>query len=130
MRYVHFVALAALGGALACTQPTGPAQALHGNWRTAPIPSGSGIDLSLQSSGSKVGGTGHQYVMQNLAHTFTITGSLAGDGTVHLTLTAEDDAVYTFDGRLVGAVTLQGEWGPIGCALPEGCQQAVTFTRA
>ena len=117
-------------GTTACTSPmTGASSPVQGNWRTAPIPSGSGIDLSLVSSGQSVSGTGHQYAIQYLRYTFTITGTLERDGTVRLTLKPDSGSDFTFVGRVVGSDELQGEWGPPQCT-PAGCEpESITFTR-
>ena len=40
----------------ACNSPVAPTAALAGSWRTAPIPSGAGTGLSLQTSGTVVTG--------------------------------------------------------------------------
>jgi hypothetical protein len=42
----------------ACSEATEPTSALAGAWRTVPVPSGSGIDLTLGASGAIVTGTG------------------------------------------------------------------------
>jgi hypothetical protein len=126
----HVLTIGALGVA-ACTQPiTAASSRLQGNWRTAAIPSGSGIDLSLVTRGSSVSGSGHQYALQYLRYTFTITGTLDPDGsTFRLTLTSDSGTTFTLSGRLVGSDELQGELGPPVCT-PAGCEpESVTFVR-
>jgi hypothetical protein len=114
----------------ACSHPiTAVSSLVQGDWRTAPIPSGSGIDLALVSNGQSVSGTGHQYAIQNLRYTFSITGTLDRDGTVRLTLTSDSASVFTFVGHMVGSDALEGDWGPAVCAPPVCQREPVTFTR-
>ncbi len=97
---------------------------LDGNWRTAPaLPSGSGIDLSLATNGSIVTGTGHQYVLQYLKYSFTITGRQGSDGTTFsLTLTSDSGAVVTHSGHVVGSDELRMEWEQAPCPTATGCR--------
>jgi len=118
-------------GIAACGQPTTAVSArLQGNWRTAAIPSGSGIDLALVTDRSAVSGSGHQYVMQYLRYTFTIAGTIdAASSTFYLTLASDSGTTFTLSGRFVGSDELQAELGPPVCT-PGGCQpESLTFTR-
>jgi hypothetical protein len=97
-------------GVVACTSPTGSSSRLAGAWRTAPLPSGSGIDLSLTTTGQQVAGTGHQYTLQFLADTLSVRGSHKVDGTFRLDLTFGSGATATYSGRLAGRDQLDGIW--------------------
>jgi hypothetical protein len=92
----------------ACSSPEAPSSIIAGAWRTAPIPSGSGIDLSLVGSGDLVTGSGHQYNLMYLADSFAATGHAHSDGTFQLTLTFGSGGVGSYAGRLVGANQLDG----------------------
>ena len=105
----RFATIISLGLA-ACNSSTGPGSPLAGAWRTAPIPSGSGIDLSLVSAGDLVTGRGHQYNLQYLADSLTVTGRTQLAGTFQLTLTFGSGLVATYAGELVGADQLDGVW--------------------
>ena len=101
-------------GVVACSQVSGPTSSLAGAWRTAPIPSGSGIDLTLTSAGSAVSGTGHQYSLQYLIGAFTVQGRQEIDRTVRLTSTFENGSRASFVGRLIGTNQLVGTWSAAG----------------
>ncbi len=103
-----------VAGLVACTQVSGPTSSLAGAWRTAPIPSGSGIDLALTSSGPAVSGTGHQYSLQYLIGAFTVQGRQEIDGTVRFTLTFENGSRASYVGQLVGTNQLVGTWSAAG----------------
>ena len=121
----------ALLGVSACTPMTSSTARLGGQWRTSPLPSGSGIDLSLVTSGTTVTGTGHQYVLQYLTNTFTIVGNLDPDRSAfRLTLTSDTGAVVTYTAHIVGADELQGEWAPLGCRTTFCQSESITFLRA
>jgi hypothetical protein len=107
------VALGCLGIA-ACSSPVGPTLDLAGVWRTAPIPSGSGIDLTLATVGATVTGTGHESVLQNLADSLTVTGRQARDKAFRLTLTFGSGAVATYAGWMADVDRLEGTWTPAG----------------
>src|SRR6266478_6513370 len=74
MANVRSLALIACLGLAGCSSPTGSSALLAGSWRTVAIPSGSGIDLSLTTSGPQVVGTGHEYALQYLAETLKVRG--------------------------------------------------------
>jgi hypothetical protein len=103
-----------VAGLVACSQVSGPTSSLAGAWRTAPIPSGSGIDLTLTSSGPAVSGTGHQYRLQYLIGAFTVQGRQEIDGTVRLTVTFENGSRASYVGQLVGTNQLVGTWSAAG----------------
>jgi len=107
------LSLASLGLS-ACNSGTGPTAPLAGAWRTAPIPSGSGIDLSLAISGNIVSGTGHQYNLQFLADSLEVTGVQQPGATFALTLTFGKGTVATYAGQMVGSNQLDGTWSPRG----------------
>ncbi|HEY3114228.1 MAG TPA: hypothetical protein VGJ62_11125 [Gemmatimonadaceae bacterium] len=107
------ISLASLGLS-ACSLRTAPSAPLAGAWRTAPIPSGSGIDLSLATSGDIVSGTGHQYNLQYLADSLEVTGRQQPGATFRLTLTFGSGTVATYTGQLVGSDELDGTWSPMG----------------
>ena len=100
-----------------CSQPGGPTSALSplsGAWRTAPIPSGSGIDLTLTTSGAAVSGTGHQYSLQYLVGAFTVKGRQETGGSVSVSATYENGSRASFIGRLAGPDELVGTWSTAG----------------
>ena len=101
-------------GLAACTSPTGSSSPLAGSWRTAPLPSGSGIDLSLTTTGQEVAGTGHQYNLQYLADTLAILGREQAGGAFRLTITFGSGATATYSGTLVGRDQLDGTWTDAG----------------
>jgi hypothetical protein len=101
-------------GLSACDSRTGPSAPLAGAWRTAPIPSGSGIDFSLAISGDIVSGTGHQYNLQFLADSLEVTGRQLPSATFRLTLTFGSGTVATYVGQMVGSDRLDGTWTPMG----------------
>ena len=113
-----------VAGLVACSPLSGPTPSLAGAWRTAPIPSGSGIDLALTSSGPAVSGTGHQYSLQYLIGGFTVQGRQEIDGTVRLTVTFDNGSRASYVGQLVGTNQLVGTWSAAG---PEAV--ATTFYR-
>ena len=110
MRYIAPVVLLSLA---ACSSPTGPSSALAGNWRTVPIPSGSGIDLSLRTSGPVVAGTGHEYQLMYRADDLTISGREDPDGVFRLTISRGTGATASYVGQLTGD-QLDGTWADFG----------------
>ena len=111
----HLSAVAWLSLA-ACASPSGPGSPLAGSWRTAPLPSGGGIDLSLVTAGQAVRGTGHQYNLQYLADTLTVIGRGQADGNFRLTVTFGSGATATYNGKFVGRDQLDGTWTDAGQA--------------
>lgn len=107
------VLLASLGLS-GCDSRTAPSAPLAGAWRTAPIPSGSGIDFSLAISGEIVSGTGYQYNLQFLADSLEVTGVQQPGATFALTLTFGKGTVATYAGQMVGSNQLDGTWSPRG----------------
>ena len=95
-------------GLAACSSPEAPSSAIAGAWRTAAIPSGSGIDLSLVSSGDVVTGKGLQTILTFSADSFSVNGRAHPDGTFQLTLTFESGGAASYAGRLVGTDQLDG----------------------
>ena len=107
-------------GGIACASPQklqGPDTPLAGAWRTAPIPSGSGIDFTLNAPGGVVSGTGHAYSLMYLANTLTVQGRQDSDGAFRLTITFDNQTSATYDGAMVGADTLDGTWTTGGNAI-------------
>ena len=105
----YFAAVVCLSLA-ACSTQTMPSYPLLGAWRTAPIPSGSGIDLSLTTARGIVAGNGHHYILQSLADTLAVTGRQEADASFRLTLTFGNGAVATYSGRFNGSDQLDGTW--------------------
>ena len=133
---LSFISSIVLFSVAACTDsiagPASPPSRLDGNWRTAPVvPSGTGIDLSLATDGLIVTGTGHQYVLQYLKDSFTITGRQSSDGTTFsLTLTSDNGSVGTHSGYMVGSSELRIEWEQPPCPGPARCgPDSLTFVR-
>jgi hypothetical protein len=116
MRLVHYLAPVAWLSFAACTSPTGSSSALAGAWRTAPLPSGSGIDLSLTTAGQLVNGTGHKYNLQYFADDLSVLGRDQSDGTFRFDVTFGSGASATYSGRLVGRDQLNGTWMDAGQA--------------
>jgi hypothetical protein len=114
MANVRSLALIMSLGLAACSSPTGSSSLLAGSWRTVAIPSGSGIDLSLTTTGPMVVGTGHEYALQYLADTLSVRGSQIFDGTFRLELTFGRGAIATYSGRLDGQDQLDGTWTNAG----------------
>ena len=108
------VALIVWLGLAACTSATGSRGLLDGSWRTVAIPSGSGIDLSLTTTGNLVVGTGHEYTLQYLADTLRVRGRQQLDGTFRFDLTFGSGATATYTGRLDGQDQLDGTWTDAG----------------
>jgi len=136
MRLAFLLSSIVLLSVAACTGSTAGLSTrtsrLDGNWRTAPaVPSGSGIDLSLVTNGPIVTGTGHQYVLQYVKYSFTITGRQGSDGTTFsLTLTSDSGTVVTYSGHMVGSDELRVEWGQAPCPTATGCgPDSLTFVR-
>jgi hypothetical protein len=106
---------------------------LDGNWRTAPaVPSGSGIDLSLATTGLIVTGTGHEYALQYLRYSFTISGQQGSDGTTFsLTFASDSGAVFTTSGHMVGSDEFRLAWALPTCTRATGCggRDSLTFVR-
>ena len=108
----------------ACSSPTAPGGALAGSWRTAPIPSGAGTGLSLQTSGTAVTGTfGIEGLMGVAKDSGTVSGE-ALNSSFGLTLTYASGGTGTFAGRLTRPDELQGTWRP-----PQAAAYDVTFYR-
>ena len=101
-------------GLAACGSPTGSTSLLAGSWRTVAIPSGSGIDLSLTTSGPQVVGTGHEYTLQYLADTLTVQGRQTVHGGFRFDVTFGSGASATYTGQLVGQDQLDGTWTDAG----------------
>ena len=97
----------------ACSRLTGPSSALAGNWRTVPIPSGSGIELSLSTMGSAVAGTGHEYQLMHLADDLTVSGREDPGGVFQLTISRGSGTTASYVGRLTGD-QLDGTWADFG----------------
>jgi hypothetical protein len=116
MRLVRYLAPVAWLSVAACTSPTGSSSPLAGAWRTAPLPSGSGIDLSLATAGNVVKGTGHKYNLQYLADDLSVLGRDQSDGTFRFDATFGSGATATYSGRLVGRDQLNGAWTDAGQA--------------
>jgi hypothetical protein len=124
MRLVRHLAPVVWLSLAACTSPTGSNSPLAGAWRTAPLPSGSGIDLSLTTDGPLVRGTGHEYKLQYLADDLSVLGREQSDRTFRFTLAFGSGATATYSGRLVGRDQLNGTWTDAGQA-----PRPVTFYR-
>jgi len=108
----------------ACSSPTGSSSLLAGSWRTVAIPSGSGIDLSLTTTGQLVEGTGHKQTLQFLADTLSVRGRQQAGGVFRLTITFGSGATATYTGHLDGQNQLDGTWTDAG-QIP----QSLTFYR-
>ncbi len=108
------LALSVSLGVGACTSSTGSSALLAGSWRTVAIPSGSGIDLSLTTTGQLVVGTGHEYTLQYLADTLRVRGRQQLDGTFGLDVTFGSGATATYSGRFAGRDQLDGTWTDAG----------------
>jgi hypothetical protein len=131
---IPLLVTSALLGFGACTSPmaspTGP-HLLDGDWRTAPaVPSGSGIHLSLATSGPFVTGTGEQSAIQYIKYTFIITGQEVSDGTFRLTFTSDSGTVATHSGHMVGSDEFRIEWGQAPCPTSTCGPDSLTFARA
>ena len=114
------IAILLCAGMVACESPQAPARpdaALAGMWRTAPVPSGSGIDFTLKAPGGMVSGTGHEYSLMYLANTLTVQGRQDADGAFRLTITFDDQTSATYNGAMVGVDTLDGVWTTGGNAI-------------
>ncbi len=112
MRLASFLAPLAALGVAACT---GPSAGLEGSWRTAPIPSGAGVGMSLTTAGSVVTGTGQaEGLVRDPIHSVTIAGRREPNGTFRLTLTYDDGTVATYSGQMVGSGELEGTWSAVG----------------
>src|SRR5467141_1164618 len=114
MRLIPYVAPVICIGLAACSSPTGASSPLAGAWRTAPLPSGSGIDLFLATDGQLVTGTGHQYNLQFLADTLSVLGRQQAGNAFRLTITFGGGATATYSGRLAGRDQLNGTWTDVG----------------
>jgi len=114
MRLIPYVAPVICIGLAACTSPTGSSSPLAGSWRTAALPSGSGIDLSLATDGQLVTGTGHKYNLQFLADTLSVLGREQAGGAFRLTITFGSGATATYSGRLAGRDQVNGTWTDAG----------------
>ena len=101
-------------GVASCSQPGGPSSPLSGAWRTAPIPSGSGIDFTLTTSGAAVSGVGHQYSLQYLIGAFIVEGRQEVDGSLSLSATFENGSRALYTGHLAGTDQLVGTWSTAG----------------
>ena len=101
-------------GIASCAEPGGPTSSLSGAWRTAPIPSGSGIDFTLTTSGPAVSGSGHQYSLQYLIGTFNVKGRQESDGSLSLSATFENGSRALFTGHLADMDQLVGTWSTAG----------------
>src|SRR6267143_229872 len=114
MTLIRPLALIVWLGVAACTSPTGSPSLVAGSWRTAALPSGSGIDLSLTTTGQLVEGTGHKQTLQFLADTLSVRGRQQAGGVFRLTITFGSGATATYSGRLVGRDQLDGTWTDAG----------------
>ena len=121
---IVLLSVAACGGSLA--RLGGPTGALEGTWQTWPlVPSGSGVNMSLATTGSNVVGTGRASALQYDLGPLTITGQQEIDGAFRLTVRYDESgATATYAGRMVGANELDGEWSGAGQA-----SYQVTFRR-
>lgn len=107
MRRSHLLRSIVLLAAAACTGPTG---GLDGSWRTLPVPSGGGIELSLTTAGREVTGTGEEYgLMGRHLASIVITGQQL-IGTFSLTVRRDSGSVATYIGNIEGANELDGTW--------------------
>ncbi len=121
---IALLSVAACSGSLA--RLAGPTGRLQGTWQTWPlVPSGSGVDMSLATTGSNVVGTGRASALQYDLGPLTITGQQEVDGAFRLTVRYDESgATATYSGRIVGANELDGEWAGAGHA-----SYALTFKR-
>jgi hypothetical protein len=88
---------AACGRSLA--RLAGPTGALQGSWQTWPlVPSGSGVNMSLATTGSNVVGTGRASALQYDLGPLTVTGQEEIDGAFRLTV-RYDVKLTRFDGH-------------------------------
>jgi hypothetical protein len=113
MRAIHtFVTLAVLAG---CSSPTSHSSLLEGSWRTAPIPSGSSIALTLSTTGPSVSGTGSSTgIGPNPVNTpLTVTGYYTYN-TYLLTINYQDGRSATYSGGFAGNDKLSGTWTESG----------------
>lgn len=111
MRLAAFLAPVTILVLAACTEPVAPVGGLSGNWRTAAIPSGAGIGMSLTTNGSLVTGTGAEGgLMGRHIASITVLGHADFTGTFSLTLSYDNGTVATYSGQLVGSDQLRGTW--------------------
>ena len=97
-----------------CVEPTPPSTpfgGLTGSWRSAPIPSGAGIGMSLSTSGGLVTGSGAQSGIAG-AHiaSLTVTGRVQPDSTFTMTFTFDNGVNAIYSGRFFGPDQLEGSW--------------------
>ena len=121
---IVLVSVGACSGSLA--RLAGPNGALQGSWQTWPlVPSGSGVNMSLATTGSNVVGTGRASALQYDLGPLTVTGQQEIDGAFRLTVRYDESgATATYAGRMAGANELDGEWSGAGHA-----SYQVTFRR-
>jgi ABC-type phosphate transport system substrate-binding protein len=115
MRAIHiFVTLAVLAG---CGSPTSHSSLLEGNWRTAPIPSGGSIAMTLSTTGPSVSGTGSSTGIgpNPVILPLTITGFYTFN-TYLLTINYQDGRSATYSGGFDGSDKLTGTWTESGQA--------------
>ena len=100
--------------AVACVEPTPLATAftgLNGSWRTAPIPSGAGIGMTLSTGGPYVTGTGAEGGIAGVhIANLSVSGQVQRDSTFILTLAFDDGTNVTYFGQLIGPDELRGTW--------------------
>jgi hypothetical protein len=114
------LALAVAVLASACSdQPAPPALSgtpdprLTGDWRTAPVPSGSGIGLSLQAAGGWVVGTGGESRLCCWFQSLILRGRYQHfdlDLSVSLKVEYSSGRTATFVGSAIGSDSLVGRW--------------------
>lgn len=111
MRLASFLAPVTILVVAACTEAVAPVGGLNGSWRTAPIPSGAGIGMSLTTNGSLVTGNGAEGgLMGRHIASITVLGHADFKGTFSLTLTYDNGTAATYSGQLVGSDELHGTW--------------------
>ena len=84
---------------------------LAGNWGTAPIPSGGGIEMRLSSADSHVSGTGQVCGVGPRCSpgAVTITGN-PGSAGFYLAFHGDSGFAATFSGHLISQTELRGTW--------------------
>jgi hypothetical protein len=112
MRVLHVAPVICLG-LVACGSLTGSSSPLAGAWRTAAIPSGSGIGLTLTTNGLQVTGKGYETTLQYLADSLTVSGRQLLDQTFLFDITFGSGATATYVGRLEQD-QLNGTWTDAG----------------
>jgi hypothetical protein len=108
------VTLALLAG---CSSPTSHNSLLEGTWRTAPIPSGAGISMTLTVTGPNVSGSGASTGIGGnpVVTPLTITGYYTYN-TFLLTINYQDGRSSSYSGGFDGNDKLSGTWTESGQA--------------